>query len=90
VEKVQVKITDEEKARQERVANRPPLDEILNLHDFEVCQRKNSLRRVLSRRPLQGKPCLKKHGHITLLPRMMKLQPGRIMLLITGNLLSLF
>ncbi|EDR09093.1 uncharacterized protein LACBIDRAFT_296363 [Laccaria bicolor S238N-H82] len=39
VEKVQVKITDEEKARQERVANRPPLDEILNLHDFEAIAR---------------------------------------------------
>ncbi|KAJ7284155.1 FMN-dependent dehydrogenase-domain-containing protein [Mycena rebaudengoi] len=35
VEKVVVEITDEEKARQERVANRPSLDEILNLHDFE-------------------------------------------------------
>ncbi|KAJ7167556.1 FMN-dependent dehydrogenase-domain-containing protein [Mycena filopes] len=35
VEKVVVQITDEEKARQERVSNRPPLDEILNLHDFE-------------------------------------------------------
>ncbi|KAJ7437799.1 FMN-dependent dehydrogenase-domain-containing protein [Mycena galericulata] len=35
VEKVVVEITDEEKARQERVSNRPPLDEILNLHDFE-------------------------------------------------------
>ena len=37
VEKVEIKITDEEKARQERVALRPPLDEILSLHDFEVC-----------------------------------------------------
>jgi hypothetical protein len=36
VEKVEVVITDEEKARQERISNRPPLDEILNLHDFEV------------------------------------------------------
>lgn len=36
VEKVQVKITDEEKARLERFSKRPPLDEILNLHDFEV------------------------------------------------------
>lgn len=36
VEKVVVEITDEEKARQERISNRPPLDEILNLHDFEV------------------------------------------------------
>jgi L-lactate dehydrogenase (cytochrome) len=37
VEKVEVKITDEERARQERIAARPPLSEILNLHDFEVC-----------------------------------------------------
>lgn len=36
VEKVEVKVTDEEKARQQRMAARPPLDEILNLHDFEV------------------------------------------------------
>ncbi len=36
VEKVVIKITDEEKARQERVNQRPPLSEILNLHDFEV------------------------------------------------------
>lgn len=35
-EKVEVKITDEEKARLERFSKRPPLDEILNLHDFEV------------------------------------------------------
>ncbi|KAJ6538470.1 FMN-dependent dehydrogenase-domain-containing protein [Mycena vulgaris] len=35
VEKVVIEITDEEKARQERISNRPPLDEILNLHDFE-------------------------------------------------------
>ncbi|KAF8908058.1 FMN-dependent dehydrogenase-domain-containing protein [Mucidula mucida] len=35
VEKVEIKITDEEKARLERVSNRPSLDEVLNLHDFE-------------------------------------------------------
>ncbi|KAJ6466696.1 FMN-dependent dehydrogenase-domain-containing protein [Mycena vitilis] len=35
VEKVVIEITDEEKARQQRISNRPPLDEILNLHDFE-------------------------------------------------------
>ncbi|KAJ7068640.1 FMN-dependent dehydrogenase-domain-containing protein [Mycena amicta] len=34
-EKVIVEVTDEEKARQERMANRPSLAEILNLHDFE-------------------------------------------------------
>lgn len=36
VEKVEVVITDEEKARQQRIAQRPPLTEVLNLHDFEV------------------------------------------------------
>jgi L-lactate dehydrogenase (cytochrome) len=36
VEKVEVQITDEEKARQERMDARPPLEGILNLHDFEV------------------------------------------------------
>jgi L-lactate dehydrogenase (cytochrome) len=36
VEKVEIKITDQEKARIERMELRPPLDEILNLHDFEV------------------------------------------------------
>ncbi|KAF5354686.1 hypothetical protein D9756_005491 [Leucocoprinus leucothites] len=39
VEKVEVKITDEEKARQQRAAAKPPLDEILNLHDFEAIAR---------------------------------------------------
>ena len=34
--KVEVAVTDQEKARLERVANRPPLSEVLNLHDFEV------------------------------------------------------
>ncbi len=36
VKKVEITVTEEEKARQERIASRPPLDEILNLHDFEV------------------------------------------------------
>ncbi|KAF9529723.1 FMN-dependent dehydrogenase-domain-containing protein [Crepidotus variabilis] len=36
VEKVKIEITDEEKERQVRVSNRPHLDEILNLHDFEA------------------------------------------------------
>ncbi|KAG6920222.1 hypothetical protein DXG01_004991 [Tephrocybe rancida] len=39
VEKVEIIITDEEKARQTRIAARPPLDEILNLHDFEAIAR---------------------------------------------------
>ena len=36
VEKVEVVIKDEEKARLERFGRRPILSEILNLHDFEV------------------------------------------------------
>lgn len=36
VQKVEVTITDEEKERQERISSRPPLSEILNLHDFEA------------------------------------------------------
>jgi len=36
VTKVKVEITDEERARLRRVEARPPLSEILNLHDFEV------------------------------------------------------
>lgn len=36
VEKVEVVITDAEKDRLARVEARPPLSEILNLHDFEV------------------------------------------------------
>lgn len=39
VEKVEVVIKDEEKARLERVARRPSLSEILNLHDFEAIAR---------------------------------------------------
>ncbi|KAG5647070.1 hypothetical protein DXG03_001440 [Asterophora parasitica] len=39
VQKVEIVITDEEKARRARVAARPPLDEILNLHDFEAIAR---------------------------------------------------
>ena len=36
VAKLKVEITNEEKARLKRVEARPPLSEILNLHDFEV------------------------------------------------------
>ena len=36
VEKVEVVITESEKQRLERVDARPPLSEILNLHDFEA------------------------------------------------------
>ncbi|RPD57721.1 hypothetical protein L226DRAFT_554274 [Lentinus tigrinus ALCF2SS1-7] len=37
--KVEVEVTDQEKERLERIANRPPLSEILNLHDFEAIAR---------------------------------------------------
>jgi hypothetical protein len=35
-ETIEVNITDDDLARRERMSNRPPLHEILNLHDFEV------------------------------------------------------
>ncbi|KAJ2928605.1 hypothetical protein H1R20_g8462, partial [Candolleomyces eurysporus] len=35
-EKIEVKITDLEKLRLERFSRRPPLSEVLNLHDFEA------------------------------------------------------
>jgi L-lactate dehydrogenase (cytochrome) len=38
-EKVEVKVTEQEKARLQRVEARPPLSEILNLHDFEAIAR---------------------------------------------------
>lgn len=36
VQRVEVEVTDAKKARQERMKLRPGLNEILNLHDFEV------------------------------------------------------
>ncbi|TBU31122.1 FMN-dependent dehydrogenase-domain-containing protein [Dichomitus squalens] len=39
VQKVKIEVTDAEKERLERVANRPPLSEVLNLHDFEAIAR---------------------------------------------------
>ncbi|KZV66454.1 hypothetical protein PENSPDRAFT_755719 [Peniophora sp. CONT] len=39
VEKVEVQITDVEKARLERMENRPSLDQVLNLHDLEAIAR---------------------------------------------------
>jgi hypothetical protein len=36
VERVEVVISDEEKARRARFDARPPLSDVLNLHDFEV------------------------------------------------------
>lgn len=37
VQKVEVSISDEDKRRKDLFNSRPPLEEILNLHDFEVC-----------------------------------------------------
>ncbi|THH33092.1 hypothetical protein EUX98_g1115 [Antrodiella citrinella] len=39
VAKVEIKVTDQEKERQLRVNARPPLSEVLNLHDFEAIAR---------------------------------------------------
>ncbi|ESK97375.1 mitochondrial cytochrome [Moniliophthora roreri MCA 2997] len=39
VEKVEIQITDEEKARLKRAEGKPGLDEVLNLHDFESIAR---------------------------------------------------
>lgn len=36
VEKAETELTDADKARLQRAENRPPLQQILNLHDFEV------------------------------------------------------
>ena len=36
VAKVVKEVSEEEKARQVALASRPPLDNILNMHDFEV------------------------------------------------------
>ncbi|KAI0002217.1 FMN-dependent dehydrogenase-domain-containing protein [Russula compacta] len=38
-EKVEVKVTDQERARLQRAEARPPLSEVLNLHDFEAMAR---------------------------------------------------
>lgn len=63
VEKVVVEITDEEKARQERISNRPPLDEILNLHDFEVrFANLDPTSVTIVRRTLPSKSSLKRRG----------------------------
>ena len=36
VSKVEVEVSGQEQERMQRIANRPSLSEILNLHDFEV------------------------------------------------------
>ena len=82
-------ITDAEKERQQRMENRPPLEECLNLHDFEVstlCEScwipegfasicRLSLRPSYQRRP----------GRIILLPRTTKLLTGRTAVHIKGG-----
>ena len=68
MEKAEEVITEEERARQARVAARPPLSEILNLHDFEVCIL--SFEQMVSfltlPRLLLGWSCQRKHGHTIL------------------------
>ena len=71
VEKVEVVVTDQEKARQERIAARPALSEILNLHDFEVFLYliySNILHVLFRLSP--DRLCLTKHGHIILQQQM--------------------
>lgn len=97
VQKVEVKITDEEKARQERVKARPPLSEILNLHDFEV---KTTLSVVwpfehsnitlltvssLTLRRLRKPSCRKRRGRIIVPLLTMKLRCVKTTLLIIGT-----
>lgn len=91
VEKVEEVITDEERARQARVAARPLLSEILNLHDFEVCGL--SFRQMVSfltlPRLLLGWSCQKRRGRTILRLPMMRLPTAKITLLSTGKLASM-
>jgi hypothetical protein len=80
-----VKITDEERARQERIAARPPLSEILNLHDFEVCLcGADGVHTYVFYRPLRNILCQRKLGLITPPQLMTKLRTGRITLPFIG------
>lgn len=88
VEKV---LTEEEKKRQALMAARPPLDEIVNLHDFEVSLGKE-IRPPTSDgdhiRPFPKSFSLPKHGHTTLLHRTTRSPSGRIVQPIRGKLIS--
>jgi hypothetical protein len=67
--------TEEEKKRELLLASRPPLDEILNLHDFEVRHLQLSPGPKLTfSRPLRGRFFLRKPGHIILRHLMMRLR----------------
>ena len=87
VEKVEEVITDEERARQARVAARPLLSEILNLHDFEVCSL--SFEQMVSfltlPRLLVGWSCQRKRGRIILRLPMMRSPTAKTTLLSTGK-----
>ena len=89
--KIKIEITDEERARLKRVEARPPLSEILNLHDFEVDSAihlagptYNSSYPSRNRLSL-GKSCRRKRGLTTLPPQTTKSPTGRTTLRITGR-----
>lgn len=85
VEKVEIIITDEEKARQERISLRPSLDEVLNLHDFEVSLSLPCFRRLLTdTRPSRDKSCQIRRGRIILRLQTMKSPIGKTMQHTTG------
>lgn len=90
-EKIEVKITDLEKQRLERVSRRPPLSEVLNLHDFEVRRSPSILPRLRAltqntrTRLLRNSLCLKRHGRTTPLQRTTKSRTERTMLHTTGE-----
>lgn len=80
-EKVEVEVTEQERLRLQRVEARPPLSEILNLHDFEV----RYFLRFPSRghltpiqRRLRDSQCPRRRGHTILQPPMTKLPTARI------------
>ena len=87
MEKVEEVITGEDRARQARLAARPLLSEILNLHDFEVCGL--SFEQIVSfltpSRPLLGWSCRRKRGHIILRRLTMRLPTAKTTLLSTGK-----
>ena len=91
MEKIEEAITDEERARQARVAARPLLSGILNLHDFEVCGLgfEQMVSFLTPSRLLLGWSCRRKHGHIILQRPMMRLPTAKTTLLSTGKLVRM-
>lgn len=85
--KVEVEVSDQEKARMDRIANRPPLSEILNLHDFEVCPTSTySHSRILTSgfRQLRERSCRRRHGRTTARQPTTRSRTGRITPRTTG------